>query len=145
MDDNHSDERGGGIHNRGFLTVTNSTISSNTGEDGGGISSVNSSTGIALSVTNSTISSNTAAFDGGGISSTNGRILLDSVTISGNAATEDGGGIHLVNDSLHELINVTVSGNNTDDRGGGIFVNGLAGNIVNIDNATIYDLSLIHI
>ena len=134
--DNHSDGRGGGIHNEGFLTVTNSTISSNTGEDGGGISSVNTLTGIALTVTNSTVSGNTASFDGGGISSTNGQILLDSVTISGNAATDDGGGIHIVNDDSHELINVTVSGNSTDDRGGGIFVNNAR---VNIDNATIYD------
>src|SRR5262249_38688452 len=63
-----SSNSGGGIFNIGALTVTNSTISANSGSDGAGIYTQTGS----LTVTNSTISNNSAALGsfsvGGGIS-----------------------------------------------------------------------------
>ena len=61
---------------------------------GGGISNQN-----LLTVTNSTISSNTAGDDGGGIASSNGNIELNNVTLSDNEAVDLGGGVFLINDS----------------------------------------------
>ena len=51
---------GGGIYNRGSLTITNSDISGNTAYNGGGIAG-------AVNITDSTVSENAACSTGGGI------------------------------------------------------------------------------
>jgi hypothetical protein len=85
--------KGGGIDNHGMLTLTNSTVASNTAGFGGGIMNA----GGTLTLTNSTVSGNTAApaplestAGGGGIANTGTLTLTDS-TVSGNTATEGGG------------------------------------------------------
>ena len=82
-----SDDDGGGILNRGTLTLTNSTLSNNQAwERGGGI--FNSGN---LTITNSTISNN-IAFAGGGIENS-GTVTITNSTLSGNSADAAGGGI----------------------------------------------------
>jgi tetratricopeptide (TPR) repeat protein/energy-coupling factor transporter ATP-binding protein EcfA2 len=129
---------GGGITNSGTLTLSNSTVSSNTAQgDGGGIT--NSGT---LTLSNSTVSGNTAQSDGGGITNS-GTLTLSNSVISGNSAN-DGGGI--TNSGTLTLSNSTVSGNTAQGDGGGITNSGtltlsnsvISGNSAN-DGGGIYN------
>ncbi len=86
---------GSGIYNNGALTVTNSTVFSNTaGANGGGIYNAGTVTLI-----NVTISGNTGKTSGGGLFNNSGTANLNNVTIATNIAdsdrngTGDGGGI----------------------------------------------------
>jgi hypothetical protein len=96
----------------GTVQLTDSTISGNTGDDGGGIEAE-----AILRVTNSTISGNTALVDGGGISSSApagaSTLFLTNVTIVGNTAQsfDTGGGIQVRGTA--DLLN-TIIANNTD-------------------------------
>ena len=74
---------GGGIRNRGGLTVHNSTISGNTGSDGSGISNIDPG---VLNVTSSTIFGNT----GSGIL-VSGTTFLTNTIIGGHPADCTGG------------------------------------------------------
>ncbi|MBL8799702.1 MAG: putative Ig domain-containing protein [Planctomycetia bacterium] len=111
---------GGGIQNRGHLTLTNSTITGNhgTGNGGGGLG--NSGT---LIVDTCTISNNTAVLGGGGILQINGGVLrVSNSTIVGNSAPQ-GGGIMLQAfdfDVDAILTNCTISGNTATTAGGGV-------------------------
>ncbi|MGI8856851.1 MAG: beta strand repeat-containing protein [Thermomicrobiales bacterium] len=105
---------GGGIINGGTLTVTNSTLSSNSGTSGGGINTV----GAALTVTNSTISGNSATNNGGGIFTGPAAITVTNSTISGNTATNGGG---IFNSNVLTVTNSTLSGNSATNTGGGIY------------------------
>jgi hypothetical protein len=85
---------GGGIYNdQGTVTLTNSTVSGNSGTRGGGI--YNGAYGSALWVTNSTLAGNNAVgvggVAGGGIymheeNHTTGTITVSNSTIAGNSA-----------------------------------------------------------
>ena len=113
---------GGGIHNSGTLTLTNSTVSDNIARDpfggnGGGI--FNRSATLAL--TNSTFSGNTATLQGGGIFS-NGTLTITNSTFSGNSASSGGG---IASFGTAKLTNSTVSGNSAEHEGGGIYNNGI--------------------
>ena len=86
--------RGGGIKNGVTLTVTNSTISGNTASFGGGI---DSSVYGAVAFTNSTISGNTALYGGavftvGTYGATN--FAITNSTIAGNTGSSYVGGIN---------------------------------------------------
>lgn len=85
---NRADNSGGGIANGGTLTVTNSLFSFNSavGVDGGGI--VNSR---MLTITKSTFEFNEASL-GGGISNS-GTLKITNSTLVGNKAAVSGGGI----------------------------------------------------
>ena len=118
---------GGGILNRGTLTISNSTISGNTatGGPGGGIrndcqSGCPAGVIATMTINNSTISGNTASSDGGGISSGfNSRTTITNSTISGNTASgtgSQGGGIWT--NQLVTLTNSTISGNSAGHGGG---------------------------
>jgi hypothetical protein len=110
------DNVGTGIYNdqiAGPLTVTNSTISNNTG--GVGVFVHNQDAFIV----NSTISGNTNTsyyYDGGGIyygGGTDKTMLLRNVTITGNRATSYGGGIYMNSTYGGQLLmsNSILSGN----------------------------------
>ncbi len=122
---NGSDGVGGGIFNRGTLTLNNSIVSRNQASLGGGIHNVGT-----LTLNNSTVSGNfVGGVDvyGGGISNY-GMLTLNNSTVSGNVAagydysTSFGGGIS--NDGgTATLNNSTVSGNR-GDYGDGIYNQG---------------------
>lgn len=74
----------------GFVTITNSTISGNTGPNqGGGVYQYGGSTS---SITNSTISGNSGTV-GGGIRVATATLMLRNVTVVGNSATVSGSGV----------------------------------------------------
>jgi len=89
---------GGGILNHGGLTLSDSSIVSNTAfagdiGRGGGIYSDGYSGGSGtLTVTNSTISNNVCAELGGGITANGATMTVSNCTISGNIAMHPGGG-----------------------------------------------------
>jgi hypothetical protein len=126
---------GGGIANDGTLSITNSTLSSNSANSGGGITnggtlSVTNSTlygnsssygggidndGDTLSVTNSTLSSNSAYY-GGGIDNDSGTVRVTNSTLSSNSAYY-GGGIR--NEGMMSVTNSTLSSNSGINVGTG--------------------------
>jgi LPXTG-site transpeptidase (sortase) family protein len=115
---------GGGIHNDGTLTVTNTTFSDNittgSGAGGGTGGGIYNNGGGTLTVTNCTFSGNQAttgiAPSGGGITN-DGMANVTNSTFSGNSADYTGGGIF--NSGTLTVTNSTFSGN-TADQGGGI-------------------------
>jgi len=90
LSDNVSGDNGGGIFNDagGQMTVRNSILSGNRADDGGG--------GIgnrgALTLRDSTLSGNSASYGGGIFNADGGQMTVYNSTLSGNAATGDGGG-----------------------------------------------------
>ena len=109
---------GGGIYNGGTMTVTDSTISGNTATSayGGGIYN-----GYTMTVAYSTISANTASTYGGGIANFGGTMTVADSTISGNTATSGSGGGIYNNSGTMTVADSTISGNTaTSAYGGGV-------------------------
>src|SRR5438552_670488 len=79
------------VSGTGALTVLNTTLSNNSGSNGGGIIV---STGGTLTVRGSTITANTALL-GGGILSSGATTQIENCTIDGNTGSENGGGIYV--------------------------------------------------
>ncbi len=99
-----------GITNGGTLTLTDSTVSGNSGEDAGGISNTGT-----LALTNSTVSGNTATgylLGGAGGIWNFGTLKLTNSTVSRNTGPNVGG---IYNFGALTLANSTVSGNMTSD------------------------------
>ena len=121
---------GGGLHNRGNLTLIDSTIEDNsTNTLGGGIYN----TGI-LTLKSSTISGNTTSDSGAGLANaSSGSMTLDNSTISGNLATNSGGGLY--NAGITILNNATIAFN-TANNGSGI-ANASGSGAVNFRNTII--------
>jgi hypothetical protein len=132
---------GGGVSNRGTLTLINCTVSGNTASfTAGGV--LNGGPTGTLTLNNCTVSGNTAHSNGGVYN--NGAMTLNNCTVSGNTASYSGGGIYNQVDypnnpnSSLTLTNSTVSGN-TGEFGGGILNNGnltltnitVSGNVAN--------------
>ena len=107
---------GGGIWNRGTLTLTNMIIRGNRARSGGGIANQNSQYTSILTMINTTLSGNTADLDGGGLCSL-GLLIVMNATINGNTADFCGGGF---SGWALRLTNVTLSGNAAGYCGGGI-------------------------
>src|SRR5262249_10231225 len=111
---------GGGIYNTGVnVTVTSSTISSNTAGKGGGIANYQH-----MAVSNSTITENLTVGDGGGIWVIVGSLSLTHSTVSPNSAA-NGGGIWDSGSSIPivQMYNTVVAGNSADkgpDMKGGV-------------------------
>ncbi|HEV3203488.1 MAG TPA: choice-of-anchor Q domain-containing protein, partial [Gemmataceae bacterium] len=104
---------GGGINNKGDMTILNSTLTSNTAFGGGGM--VN---WWVMNFTSGTVSNNNSTLWGGGVLNY-GTLNLSNSTVADNTATSEGGGFfnwdHLT------LINDTIAGNATSSTGGGIY------------------------
>jgi hypothetical protein len=117
---------GAGIFNAGTLTVTQSIISGNSGQQAGGLAN----TGI-LHLIQSTVAGNYATGgDGGGINNI-GNLYVDRSTLGFNQASRHGGAIY--NDGTLFAENSTLSHNQVDGSGGGIYNQ----NIANVFNLTI--------
>ncbi|GER87746.1 hypothetical protein KDW_19080 [Dictyobacter vulcani] len=109
---NNTATNGGGIYNYGTLTISTSSIGNNTATYGGGI--YNDGT---LTINNSSIGNNTAT-DGGGIYNY-GTLTISTSTIGNNTATYDGGGIY--NDGPLTISTSTIANNTATYGGGGIY------------------------
>jgi len=83
--------QGGGVMNSGILTVCDSTISGNTAVDYGGGAIYNF--GGTLTLSDSTLLSNSAA-NGGAICNIEGTATIDNCNLLANSANTDGGGVY---------------------------------------------------
>lgn len=112
---------GAGIHNKGTLTLRNSTVTGNLCLDGYGGAGIRSQGSLTL--INSTVSGNSCSggyYGGGGIRSDASTTLIDS-TISGNTTNATpGGGLFAASGSV-QLINTRIENNVT---GAGFFLSG---------------------
>ena len=106
---NKSLDIGGGIDNRGTLTLLSSTLSENTADSfGGAISNIQEGT---ATIFNSTLSGNTTLFLGGGLYSvTSSPVTIINSTITGNSAVTSGGGLY-VQGSKPQVSNTIIAGN----------------------------------
>lgn len=129
---------GGGVRNRGALTLARSIVTANATDGfGGGISSSDSAS--VLTLAESTVSNNTAGGGGGGLA-IDATATLTNVTISGNRSLDDfGGGLYFFSDTRSILNNATITGNSATQRGGGIFAESAAfiGNAPEIANSIL--------
>lgn len=125
---------GGGIRNKGRLTLDRVDFVDNTSSfEGGGLANLD---GQTVLIANGTFRGNLAAAFGGAIHNT-GHLELTGVTLSGNATTDpsgEGGGLSQspgpFGNASAELTNVTISGNTAGSRGegGGILSDVVVGN-----------------
>ncbi|MEH2164675.1 MAG: hypothetical protein V7K38_27380 [Nostoc sp.] len=159
-------EGGGGISNKGVLTLNNSIITGNTAYQGGGISNRGSMTlnhstifqntasnnggGIfnsgTMTLNHSTISDNTVKVsgsgdffsgEGGGIFNS-GSLTVNHSSVSDNTAV-NGGGLYMFDTGNLSVNNSSITDNLASIRGGGIYLNGdgpLAGTIT-VNNSII--------
>jgi hypothetical protein len=111
---------GGGVANRGALTLTTSIIIGNRARDGGGIDNV----GGTVTLTNCTIADNAAGIEGGGIETGDGTVILTNCTIAGNGATGAGG---IGNRGTMTVTNCTIAGNSTLE--GSAIINSASGTL----------------
>ncbi len=127
----HSSADGGGIYAERLSTliIENSTLTGNTGHNGGGLATNGwgaHDAGVAVTISNSTFTNNTAtavAIPGGGnggggiyLSGGSSATVTDS-TFSGNHS-QNGGAIHLLHSDLH-TVNVTFHNNTANNTAGG--------------------------
>ena len=119
-------DAGGGVLNRGYLSLENVKLVGNSSDDGGGVVNYG-----GLDFSNATISNNTASLTGGGIDNDGLMFLLNS-TVSGNVSQDLAGGIYnRFNGELHVLYS-TLDSNSAPNHGGGLQSSGSA----DIENAT---------
>jgi hypothetical protein len=113
---------GGGILNRGTMTLVATTVKDNVARGvGGGIYNIG-----AANLDRSTVSGNRSedpeiggGGSGGGIQN-NGDLWLRNTTVSGNFSPTSGGGIFHSANGLINLLNCTVTQNNANSEAGGI-------------------------
>ena len=135
---------GAGVTNAGNLTISASTISGNTGKNGGGL--YNSATGTVtlnnVSVVNN-VDGGVSPPKGGGIDNLGTMTLTNSI-VSGNTSNGMGGGI--ANAGKLYVIDTTISGNSVTGAspngvGGGIFdvgtVLSVTGSTISTNSATV--------
>ena len=122
-------EYGGTIHNRGWLTIEQSSINDNVSDQTAGILSQGPTSRLVIS--NTTISGNRAVADrvgitaySGGLISAFGTVILTHVTIVNNVS-EEGGGIYRLETmgGLVILRNSIVAGNEGGDCSVGLHEN----------------------
>lgn len=131
------DGGGGGIRNRGALSLDAVEVSQNSALGGGGIYNYGS-----LWIDHSVVADNSNPFNvagGGGITNNDvqgpGQLHISNSTLSGNVSSGEGGALQ--NGGTATLTNVTISGNQSAGNGGGITAQYASSTILN--NVTIAD------
>ena len=127
---------GGGIVNRGNLTLNTLTVTSNSSSNGGG--GILNENGT-LTINNSIINNNMTVSNGGGIRNNNGSLTINGSTLDTNSTTGgsgNGGGIQSFSGSI-TITNSSIL-NSTSFAGGGIQFQGTPGtNILSVSNSII--------
>ena len=104
------DSTGGGILNRGILTLDETAVSLNISLDIAG--GINNPESAVLTIRDSVIDNNQALSTGGGIHN-EGTLTITNSTVSGNSSTAGGGGIHNLGAGSATLNNVTIADNSS--------------------------------
>jgi parallel beta-helix repeat protein len=121
---------GGGILNRGAVTLTRSTLHGNIAAlNGGGLANADTPSGTApaATFTRSEVSNNTALLSGGGIyNGLRGTLTVTGVSgspmpVIGNTATLNGGGIAAVSSTATTLTQTAVTSNAALLTAGGVY------------------------
>ena len=110
---------GGGIFNKGRLTITDCVISGNAAYCGGGI--FNKGT---LNLEEGASVNHNTAHNGGGIYGNIGKIILNRETVTSNEAEQLGGGIYIDYRGSITIHSGTISNNTAKNMGGGIYSQG---------------------
>ena len=129
---------GGGIWNENEVTISNCEISSNTGDDGGGIYNKADGNMTINSVT--TFSGNKSLNHSGGAINNHGKLTVNGGSFTSNTAKNNGGAIGNFDDGVLTINGGTFTGNSaTTYYGGGVYIGSgtfnLSGN-VNITSNT---------
>jgi hypothetical protein len=111
---------GGGIFNKGRLTITDCVISVNTAYCGGGIFNK----GTLYLEKGASVNHNTA-HDGGGVYGNIEKIIMNGGTVSSNEAEQLGGGIYIGYRGTISIHGGTISNNAAKNSGGGFYSRGL--------------------
>lgn len=122
---------GGGILNRGSLTLLNTTIENSFAEYAGGAIFNDFGT---VTLSNSLITNNVADSVGGGIFNNEGDVVLENSSVTNNEASFQGGGI-FNNKGTVLLTDSLVTGNVAGFNGGGILNLGGVGSVEWFDTA----------
>jgi hypothetical protein len=122
-------QSGGGILNRGAVTLTSSTLTNNVATaKGGGLANTDTPTGTAPAATFTTsgVSGNRAAGDGGGIyNGLRGTLTVTSTPVNAtNRSGARGGGIAAVSSTATTITTSAISGNIAGTTAGGVFRSG---------------------
>ena len=125
---------GGGIDNRGTLTVENSTFSGNSASNGGGIAN---EAGATLTVQSSTFSGNTTRGVGGGAMIAFGTTTIERSALIDNTAPRNGGAINVQSSGTVTIASSTIAGNTSGSLGGGLSSLGT----ITVEASTISDNS----
>lgn len=124
---------GGGILNRGAVTLTRSSLSGNTATlNGGGLANADTPSGTApaATFTRSPVTGNSALVSGGGIyNGRRGTLTTTGVTgspmfVTGNTAAVRGGGIIAFRSTATTLTQTAVTANNAVLNAGGVYRQG---------------------
>ena len=111
------------------MTITGSTVSGNaavgTYAAGGGLTNTGQ-----LTITASTVASNTTTYQGGGVANMAGTLNIENSTVTGNSANSQGGGVFNSTGITANIKNSTVTDNRATSRGGGVDNHGTM-NLVN--------------
>ena len=115
-------ENGGGIQNRGVMTITNSTLSGNSAYEGGGIYNRQSIAPTApdgiVSITNVTLGYNQAITSGGGIENNFGTFSIANTIIVSNTAPTDTDCSGTITTFDYNLTSCTLTGLGSNDISG---------------------------
>jgi CSLREA domain-containing protein len=132
---------GGGILNRGVLTLNGTRVFSNAAVSGAGIFHGGTVTDYPLTLVGSTVDHNTGTGLGGGIAGFQSSITLSDTVVANNTA-QKGGGVYIDNSrATLSLTGTTISDNSADD-GGGVYV--LGSSVVMEDSDLAGNEALIH-
>jgi uncharacterized repeat protein (TIGR01451 family)/CSLREA domain-containing protein len=117
---------GGAIYNDGAVSINNSVLTANTGDDGGG-AIFSDANATSTSITNSVVSANSSHDNqGGALEVTSGSVTFSGDTFQNNWAYDDGGVLY--DDESGNTVgplsvtNSSFSGNGADDPGGALFL-----------------------
>ena len=130
---NNSGNNGGGIGNRGTLTMDQVRVTANSAGSGGGLFNQ----GGIVTITRSLFDGNTATGNAGGVynAGTGASLTMTNVTISGNSAEVNAGGFR--NGAESSLTNVTITGNTATTGGGGGITRAIGTFETNLTNTII--------
>ena len=106
---------GGAVYNSGTLSMTNSALTQNFANYGGGI---HNTFRASTTLTTCTLSENTAS-GGGGIDNNQGSIIIINSTFSTNLGSSQGGAILNSSDGSVEVAGSTFVNNSAGTWGGG--------------------------